>query len=112
MGLALLLGTLAFSPLIGFAKEHKHSLEQLVVEMANTPSEHAALAEHYRAKAARARAHAKRHASMASAYTGGKLMQREAMKAHCQKISSNYQAMASEYEALAKLHEDASKAAQ
>jgi hypothetical protein len=112
IGLALLLGTLAFSPLAGFAGDQEHSLEQLVVEMANTPSEHAALAAHFRAKAESARAQARRHESMASAYTGGKLMQREAMKSHCQKISSSYKTMADEYEALAKLHDDASKAKQ
>ena len=110
IGLAIVLGALALTPAVSSAKEGQHSLEQLVVEMADSPSEHAALAQHYRAKASEARAEAKRHESMSRAYTGGKMMQREAMKAHCKKISGNYNAMADEYEALAKVHEDASKA--
>lgn len=103
---ALVLGSLALSPAIAFAGDEGHSLEQLVVEMAHTPADHAALAKHYRAKAAAARANAARHESMARAYTAGKLMERERMKNHCKKISDDEKAIAAEYDELAKLHDE------
>ena len=63
-GLAFLLGALILSPGLAHADHHGHeghSLEQLVVEMAHTPADHAALAAHYRGKAAEARAEASNH---------------------------------------------------
>lgn len=107
MAATLLLGALAFSPGLAAAGEGSHSLEQLVVEMAHTPADHAALATHYRAKAAAARAEAKQHESMGRVYSGGKFFQRSSMQAHCKKIAADNTAIAVEYEALAKLHEEA-----
>ncbi|HEU4428737.1 MAG TPA: hypothetical protein VFT98_08285 [Myxococcota bacterium] len=112
IGAALVIGALALSPSLALAGDEGHSLEQLVVEMADTPAEHAALATHYRAKAAEARAAAARHESMGRVYTGGKMMQREQMKAHCRKLAEENTAIAAEYEELAKVHEAESKKAQ
>jgi len=111
IGMVLLLGALALSPGLALAGDEGHSLEQLVVESANTPAAHAALAEHYRAKAASARAAAARHESISRAYSGGKMMDRERMKTHCKKIAAENTAIAAEYEELAKLHEGESKKA-
>ncbi len=106
---ALFLGTLALTPISTRAGEGDHSLEQLVVEMAHTPADHAALAAHFRAKAADARAEAKRHEGMGRAYSGGKMMDRERMKRHCKKIADDSNAIAAEYDELAKLHDAESK---
>ena len=111
MAVTFLLGALAFSPGLAAAGEGSHSLERLVVEMAHTPADHTALAQHYRAKAKTARAEAKQHESMGRAYSGGKFFQRSSMQAHCKKIAADHTAVAAEYEALAKLHEaEATKA--
>ena len=110
IAVALFLGALALSPGLAAAKEG-HSLEQLVVEMAHTPADHAALATHYRAKAAAEQAEAKRHESMARTYTGGKFFERSGMQAHCKKIAASHAAIAAEYEALAKLHDEEAKKA-
>jgi hypothetical protein len=99
---------LALSPIAALAGSG-HDLEQLVVEMADSPSDHAALAEHYRAKAAEARAAAARHESMGRVYTGGKMMQRAAMQSHCKRLAASNEAMAAEYEALAKVHDAEAK---
>jgi len=100
-----LAAALALSPALTLADEGSHSLEQLVVEMADTPADHAALAGHYRAKAAAARAESAKHESMGRTYSGGKFFQRTAMQAHCKKIAEENAAVAAEYEELAKLHE-------
>ena len=105
---ALLAGALLIQPGLAAAAE-SHSLEQLVIEMANTPAEHAALAKHYRAQAADARAAAAEHESMAKAYGAGKLSQRAQMEEHCKKLSAQYTALATQYEDLAKLEEAAAK---
>lgn len=110
IAMALLLGTTAFSAgPIRAEPDDGHSLEQLVVEMANTPAQHAALARHYRAKADEARAGRERHERMARTYGGRKHVQQQAMKQHCQRISDQYDAMAQEYEALAELHDAQAK---
>lgn len=110
---ALLLGALALAPGFAGAQEESRSLEQLVVEMAETRDEHQALARYYAEKAEEARAMASRHQAMGRAYLGGKGMNKQAFTNHCKRISEQQDAMAKEYEALAKLHEDeAKKAAQ
>ncbi len=109
IAVALLLGTLAFSPNLAAAAGEDHSLEQLVVELASKPSDHAALASYFRGKAAEARAEAARHDAMGRAYGGGRLTERQRMQEHCKKISAQNSATAAEYEALAKLHEEQSK---
>jgi len=104
---ALLFAALALSPGTSVAAESGSSLEQAVVEMADTPAEHTALARHYRAKAEEARGEAKRHEAMGRTYGAGKFTQRQAMKSHCTNISNNLTGVAAEYEALAKAHEEA-----
>jgi len=107
----LLAAALALSPAAVIADEGSHSLEALVVQMADTPAEHAALAEHFRAKAEAARKEAKRHEGMARSYGAGKLNTRIEMSAHCKRLAASNNAAADEYEALAKLHEEESKKA-
>lgn len=85
------------------------SVEELVVDMANTPADHAAVAKYFRAKAAEARSEANRHKSMGRVYTGGKFHHRSQMESHCKKLTAQSNAMADEYEALAKLHEEEAK---
>lgn len=108
MGL-LFVGALALSPGVSLAEEGTPSLEQVVVEMANTPEEHAALARYYHAKAEEARAEMRSHEGMGRSYSAGKVTQKQRMKRHCQNISEKYSAMADDYEALAKLHEEEAK---
>lgn len=108
--LALLAGALTLAPQPSWTEESGDSLEEHAVEAASTPSDHAALATHYRAQAKEARDEAQRHETMGRAYLGGKNPSRPVFKEHCQRISEKYVALAEEYEALAKLHEaDAGK---
>lgn len=115
----LLLGVFALAPGLAAADE-THSLEQVLVEIATTPAEHAALANHYRSKAADARAEAREHDTMARTYvpTGhtkfnwGMIAQRQQMANHCKKISQQSEANAQDYEALAKLHDEEAKKAE
>ncbi len=100
----LLLGALAFSPGSALAEDSAALLEELVVELAHTPAHHAAIARHYRAKAAEARSEAARHESMGRSYGRGKLGTRGA-SVHCKKLSEENSALAAEYEELARLHE-------
>lgn len=106
---AILVGALALSPGFAMAEESGASIEQLLVDMADTPADHAALAKYYRGKAADERAAAGTHQAMGRSYGGGKMAQRAQMEGHCKKISDQNKATAEEYEALAKLHEEASK---
>lgn len=102
--IALLLGALLFSPGLA-AGEEGPSLEQMVAEMAKTPAEHTALAEHYHAKAERARAAMRRHEQMNRAYGRGKQRSGPPASAHCKRLAKSYGAMANEFDELAKLHE-------
>jgi hypothetical protein len=89
----------------GVFAEEAPSLEALVVEMADSPAEHAAVAEHFRAKAGEARAQARRHESMGRAYGGGKLGTRAQLTDHCKRLAEQFDAAAGEYEELAALHD-------
>ena len=109
IGLTLLLGVLTLSPAIAVAQGGGASLEQLVIEMADTPADHAAIAKHYQALAAQARSEAARHESMSRSYAGRKLSESQRMKEHCAKLAAENTAMAREYDALAQLHEAESK---
>lgn len=84
-------------------------LEQLMVESADTPAEHEALARYYRAKAADAKALAQHHRSMGKTYASGKLTQRQAMKKHCERIADLNEELAAQYEELAKGEDAAAK---
>lgn len=112
----LLLGAVALAPGFAAAAEPE-SLEEVVVEMADTPAEHAALASHYRAKAADAKAEAREHDRMARTYkppqeikmNWGTVQQRQKMADHCNRISQQSEANAQDFEALAKLHDEEAK---
>ena len=104
--LVLLAGALTLAPQPSWTEEAGGSLEEHAAETASTPSDHAALANYYRAQAEEARNEARRHETMGRAYlVGGKSPSRPVFKEHCQKISEKYTALAEEYEALAKLHQ-------
>lgn len=106
IGFALLIGFLALAPVMSTAAAgDSRSLEQVVIEMAHTPGDHAALSTYYRAKAADARAEAAQHEKMGRTYNVGKITQGQQMKQHCNKIAANFTSMASEYDAMAKLHD-------
>jgi hypothetical protein len=114
----LLFGALALSPGFAAADDPSSSLEQALIESATTPAAHAALAKHYRAKAAEAQAEARSHESMAKSYvpaspagktTWGTIKQRQKMSEHCKKLSQRNTEMAQEYESLAKLHDEQAK---
>ncbi len=107
----LLLGTLAFSPALASTVSDTDPLEQHAIEMAKTPSDHMALGEHYRAKAADAKAEAARHDSMGRAYGRGK-MGTGLASGNCKRLSKASNDMAAEYEELAKLHEGEAKKSQ
>lgn len=95
--------------LCGFAApawaDEADSLEGMVVEMADTPAEHAAVARFFRAKAEDARQEMRLHEGMGRSYGGGKLGTRIELKGHCEKLADQYRAVAAEYEELAKLHD-------
>lgn len=109
IGAALLCGAIAVTPALGLA-DADATLEELVVEMAETPHQHAALARYYRARAEEARTEAIRHDRMGRSYRGRKrIVERVRMRKHCQKISEQYSTMATEYDELAKLHDGEAK---
>lgn len=67
--MALLVGLLALTPVMSTATgQDSISPEQLVIEMAHVPANHAALAAHYRAKAADTLAEAVAHEQMGQTY--------------------------------------------
>ena len=108
IAICALSSVLVLAPVTARADE-SHSLEQLVVEMAKTPADHAALAKHYRAKAADALSEAASHDAMAKSYAAGKLAEKAKMQEHCAKLSEQYKALAAQYEDLAKLEDTAAK---
>jgi len=99
-----LISILALAPSLVSAHEHEEALESVVIAMADQPAAHAALAEHYRAKAAEARATSARHRSLGRVYRGGK-QGTGAGRLHCRRISTREAAIAAQYEELAKLHD-------
>lgn len=110
LGLALLGGA-------SLAQEGSHtghasketSIEALLVEFASTPAEHKALAEYYRSKAAEARSTAANHRSMGKHYAGGKLVERQKMKSHCDALARQFEGAAEQYEKLAADHDAEAK---
>ena len=96
----------------GGGPEHAFMVLEVVVDpYAHTPADHAALAAHYRGKAAEARAEASNHEKMAQAYGLQKTGAKDPMKQHCMKIAANSKSTAAEYDSLAQLHEAESKKA-
>lgn len=102
---ALLVGALALSPGFALAEETDASIEQLIVNSAHSPADHAALAKYYRGRAEEELGEASRMDSMARLYLSGKIVQNKQMEGHCKKIAANKRKSADEYKALAKLHE-------
>jgi hypothetical protein len=89
----------------------QHDPEHLIIEMANTPAEHRAVARHYKLKADEAREEARRHEAMGRLYATGRSA-RPGGREHCENIAAKLEEVAAEYEALADLHEEQSKAAE
>jgi len=85
------------------------SLEELAVQLATTPEQHAIVANYYRRMATDARAEAERHRTMERAYGQGKLRDKLKMQEHCGKLIASYEALASEYDELAKGEDAAAK---
>jgi hypothetical protein len=110
MWILLLSAALVSAPTALLAGAHDDPLEEHAVEAAKTPEAHAALAAHFREKAAEARAASARHRSMASAYGRGKQGTRTG-SFHCDRLSEREAAAAAEYEELAKLHDAAAHGA-
>jgi hypothetical protein len=104
--LALACASAATSPRPAAVDEDSPSLEQLAIEMAQTPAEHRVIAEHFRSKAEQARAEARRHRLMSRIGGAPKMAGRPIRQSHCSKLAKQQMAIAEEYEALAKLHEE------
>ena len=96
-------------PLASAARADDGGLERLIVESADTPQEHAALASYYDGKAADARRLANHHRSMGKAYGGVKLAELAQMKAHCEKLAALYTEQAEQFEEMARRHHDLAK---
>jgi len=96
-------------PLGSMAFAGDASLEQVLIETASTPEQHAALASYYDAKAADARKDAEYHRAMGKAYGGVKASQLAAMKEHCEKLAALYEQQAKDYEMMATAHRGMAK---
>lgn len=107
----LLCGAIAITPSFALADADADAiLEELVVGMAETPHQHAALARYYRAKSEEARNEALRHERMGRSYhRRNKPLMRDKMRDHCQKIAEQYTSMAANFDELAKLHDAEAK---
>jgi len=84
-------------------------LEHLMIQNADTPAEHQALAGYYRMKAADAKSLAAEHRAMAKSYSGGNVASLRTMKKHCDKIAELNDQLAAQYEELAKAEDAAAK---
>jgi hypothetical protein len=103
-----LLSAILAAPLVAAAQDH--DIEHLVIEMASTPQEHQAVAQHYKMKAAEAREDARRHEGMARVYAGGGRNAQPRGQQHCENLAAKFEEIAVEYDELAKLHQDQGKA--
>jgi len=102
IAVALLAASVA-APSISQAQQH--DIEHLVIEMANTPQEHQAVAEHFRMKAQEAREDARRHQAMGRIYAGQRGSTPQQGRQHCENLARQYESIAGEYDELAKLHD-------
>jgi hypothetical protein len=82
------------------------NLLQVLVDSANTPAQHQALARYFRARAAEAKALAETHQAMSRSYSG-KPGEIRNMNKHCDQIAKLNQDLAAQYESLAKAEEAA-----
>ena len=99
----------AFLAAPALAQAQQHDIEHLVIEMANTPQEHQAVAQHYRMKAQEARDESARHQAMGQVYATRRSSTPQQGRQHCDNLAKQFQAIAGEYEGLAKLHDELSK---
>ena len=83
-------------------------LEHLMIENADTPEEHQALARYYRMKAGEAKSLAEEHRVMAQRYHRQPGLVRR-MKKHCDRIAELNDELAVQYENLAKGEDAAAK---
>ena len=102
-----LIGLLTVPSSLALAQAADHSLEQVLVESAQTAAEHTALAHHFRAKAAEARAEATSHERMAHSYSQRKGLDQMQFQRHCKDLARSLNQQADSYDALARLHEEA-----
>ena len=102
MSVATIVGCAAVPP---EATSPSPSLEELVVQMADTPAEHRAIAQYFRDTAESTRVRAEYHRSMGSSYAAGKVGARDRMRDHCDRISALERGLVKEFEELARLHE-------
>jgi hypothetical protein len=97
--LALL--ALLLVPQMGLAQDTgETSLEAALIESADTPAGHQALAQHYRDAAERAKSKSRMHEVMAQRYAG-KTTARGRMAEHCRSLADSYEKQAADYTALA-----------
>lgn len=107
--LVLLAAFLTLGPIAAASAADPEPVEALVVKLAQTPEQHRTVADYYRQRAAAERQEAARHKAMAASYAGGKLVEREQMRQHCDKLVAGHEALAKEYEALAAMHDAEAK---
>lgn len=98
--LAVALGLV--SPAMSTADEIQ--VRELLVDWANTPEEHRAMARYYSDKAKDERREAVRHRDMGGRYAAGKMQGRLEQKQHCDRIADLHSQLADEYEVLGQNH--------
>jgi hypothetical protein len=98
---------LALAPAAAWAQASASAdLLQVMVDSANTPAQHQALARYFRARAAEAKALAETHQAMSRSYSG-KPGEIRNMNKHCDQIAKLNQDLAVQYDSLAKAEEAA-----
>ncbi len=101
--LAATAAALAFLPVLPAALARaEDDPEMRMVESAKSPADHAALADHYRAEARKARARQEHHRLMAQVYRGKQLT---GNGVHCRRLAKKFGEIADEFEGLASSHE-------
>jgi hypothetical protein len=84
-------------------------LEQLMIESADTPEAHAALADYFKKKADGMRAEAERHRRMGKSYGGqDRIARASELKSHCDELARLNENIAEQYDGLSALHRDES----
>jgi hypothetical protein len=115
-------GLLALAPAGAWAQAPASTtqhLDHLMIENADTPAEHEALARYYRTKAAEAKSLAEEHRAMGKSYTRSKpgvarssykgAISEAVMAKHCDRIAELNAELAARYEDLAKGEDAAAK---
>jgi hypothetical protein len=106
--LALALALVA-APFLAREARADGELEQVLVESAATPAQHAALARYYQDKGAAASKEAERHRAMGKSYGGAKVAEVSRMREHCEKLAALYEDQAKQFDMLAKEHQSLAK---